>query len=389
MSAVLHALVAMTTTEFQLQPNLPEISTDEEVLPVTSYPCQWKQPKTRKDSTLPMSGVVFEKHTYEKMQKRTPKLTEDFDPRPLKYRGTAKEHLPTLLGKLHGEGLCISVLLDPQYRHWDTPVATAPTELPGNSHLNDTITAFMENLQVSAAKAREIERDTREQHNSPLWFSVRRFRLTSSLFGAVLQRREDTPPDNLVLRILQEKQFSSPATEWGRQKESIACQEYVAHQHTHGHRELLVTPSGFLISETQPFLGASPDGAVYDPSDSCQPFGFLEIKCPYSQRNVTPLDACSASGFCCTATNGELCLRRTHPYFAQVQGQMAVGKRPWCDFVIYTTRGVSVQRIPFDQDYWDNKLLPKLTTFYKCCVAPEIVSPIHVLGMPMRNLSKV
>ena len=44
---------------------------------------------------------------------------------------------------------------------------------------------------------------------------------------------------------------------------------------------------------------------------------------------------------------------------------------------------LSVQRIAFDQDYWDNKLLPKLTTFYKFCVAPEIVSPIHVLGMPM------
>ena len=253
----------MTTTEFLLQPNLPGISTGEEALQVTSYPCQWKQPKKRKDSTLPMSGVVFEKHTYEKMQKRTPKLTEDFDPRPLKYRGTAKEQLPALLGKLHGQGLCISVLLDPQYRHWDTPAATAPSKVPDTSHLNDTITAFMESLQISEENTREIERDTREQYNSSLWFSVRCYRVTSSLFGAVLQRREDTPPDSLVLRILQEKHFSSPATKWGRQKESNACKEYVAYQHTHGHRDLVVTPSGFLTSESEPFLGASPDGAVY------------------------------------------------------------------------------------------------------------------------------
>ena len=58
---------------------------------------------------------MLERHTYEKMQKGTPKLTEDFDPHPLKYKETAKEHLLALLGRLHGEGLCISVLLDPQY----------------------------------------------------------------------------------------------------------------------------------------------------------------------------------------------------------------------------------------------------------------------------------
>lgn len=104
-----------------------------------------------------MSDVVFEKHAFGKVKNRTPKLTEDFDPRPLKYRGTVKEHLPALLNKLHGEGLCISVLLDPQYRHWDTPATTAPSELPDNTHLNETITVFMESLKISTEKAREIE----------------------------------------------------------------------------------------------------------------------------------------------------------------------------------------------------------------------------------------
>ncbi len=75
---------------------------------------------------------------------------------------------------------------------------------------------------------------------------------------------------------------------------------------------------------------------------------------------MTPVDACLASGFYCTEANEELSLRRNHRYFAQVQGQMAVGERAWCDFVIYTTHGLSVQTIPFDQD---TILLPKLTTF--------------------------
>lgn len=65
-----------------------------------------------------------------------------------------------------------------------------------------------------------------------------------------------------------------------------------------------------------------------------------------------------------------------------------MGERPWCDFVIYTTMGLSVERIKFDKDYWTNTLLPKLVVFYDCCVAPEIVSPVHTLGLPLRDLSK-
>lgn len=110
----------------------------------------------------------------------------------------------------------------------------------------------------------------------------------------------------------------------------------------------MVSPSGFLVCETHAFLGASPDGAVYDPSNTDKPFGFLKIKCPYLQRDVTPANACFSSGFCCSIVDGKLSLRCNHQYYAQVQRQTAVGERPWCDFVIYTKLGISVERIFFD-----------------------------------------
>ena len=71
---------------------------------------------------------------------------------------------------------------------------------------------------------------------------------------------------------------------------------------------------------------------------------------------------------------------------AQVQGQMGIGNRQWCDFVVYTTRGIHVQRIDFGKVYWERTLLPKLTEFYDNCLGPEIFSPVHVLGLPVRNL---
>ena len=107
-------------------------------------------------------------------------------------------------------------------------------------------------------------------------------------FGHVLRRRSDTPPDSLVLRILQPKQFATPATSWGITYEPLAITKYTEYQHDHGHDSLVVTASGFVINKTHPFLGASTDSSVYDPSNQNHPFRLMEVKCPFSHRNVTP-----------------------------------------------------------------------------------------------------
>jgi len=343
-----------------------------------------------------MGDAVFEKHVLGRECKRKVVAVEDFDPRPQKYRGTVKERVPVLLDKIRGEGLCISLLLDPKVRHWDNSLTATPSisipSLPKPSSLADTIAAFKDSLKLSEEKLREIEFNTRKQRQSNQWFEVRRYRLTSSLFGHVLRRRSDTPPDSLVLRILQPKQFSTPATSWGITHEPLAITKYTEYQHEQGHDGLIVAPSGFLISKTYPFLGASPDGSVYDPSNRSHPFGFLEVKCPFSHHNVTPEEACQDKQFCCAVQEDadgtkQVVLKRDHPYFAQIQGQMAIGERPWCDFVVYTTKGLSVHRVLFDIDYWENILLPKLVSFYDNCIAPEIVSPIHTPGLPLRDLS--
>ena len=112
------------------------------------------------------------------------------------------------------------------------------------------------------------------------------------------------------------------------------------------------------------------------------------MKCPFSVRDVTPTDACSKSNFFGTLmidnATPQLELKETHPYYAQVQGQMGVRKR-WCDFIVYTEKGLSIQRIHFDLSFWRD-LVSKLEEFYDNCLAPEIVSPVHVLGLRVRDL---
>lgn len=234
---------------------------------------------------------------------------------------------------------------------------------------------------------RDIEQLTREQSHTTLWYNVRRYRLTASYFGLVRNRRPSTSPHSLVMRILNPTSFSSPATDWGKANEKAAIEQYVRIQNETGHADLYACSSGFVISEQYPFLGASPDAAVYDPSVS-DPFGVAEVKCPYSYRSVTPVEACSQASFFCTLniSTTQVHLKKDHPYYSQVQGQMALTKRKWCDFIVYTEKGISIERIDFDEVFW-KELSQKLINFYDNCLAPEIVNPIHVLGLKVRDLS--
>lgn len=92
---------------------------------------------------------------------------------------------------MKGKGLGISILLDPSTQVWAKEGmidASSALDLPSKQELTERAKAFIESLQVSDAKIKEIEQQTIEQHRSFLWFDVRRYHLTASLFGDVLCR---------------------------------------------------------------------------------------------------------------------------------------------------------------------------------------------------------
>ena len=71
------------------------------------------------------------------------------------------------------------------------------------------------------------------------------------------------------------------------------------------------------MSPDYPLLRASPDRSVYDCSEPIT-FGFVEVKCPYKHRYITPAEACSDPSFCsrlvmCNGTE-QLTLKESHPY---------------------------------------------------------------------------
>ena len=146
---------------------------------------------------------------------------------------------------IRGKGLCVSLLIDSASQYWQesssdssTVYESLPPELPSKAELQKRVQEFKSSLNIPAQKIREIEQTTRDQSQSTLWYSVRRYRITASYFGEVRCRLPTTPPQSLVLQILGSKSFKTPATEWGKKHEELALMIYKDYQQPSGHETL-------------------------------------------------------------------------------------------------------------------------------------------------------
>ena len=160
---------------------------------------------------------------------------------------------------------------------------------------------------------------------------------------------------------------------YGTANESVAIAQY---EQTEG---VTVQKCGLFVDTQHFFLAASPDGLVGND-------GLVEVKCPHSARTMTPFDAASEiKDFCCSPSKTKITLKRGHNYYYQIQGQLHVTRKHWCDFVVWTPKGISIERIQRDDDFWCKKMELKLVRFYMKCLLPELADPCHPKGLPIRE----
>lgn len=254
------------------------------------------------------------------------------------------------------------------------PVSSACSQsfLPPSNFSHTTSEPIVQNISINIDRAWDIQINTVSQAQDPTWFEERKLRLTASNFGKVLHRKKE-PTEPFLKSIFEAKDLSNVASiRHGKQNEKVVRSHYARKMQKHLNKNFTVYDTGLVVNPSHPYLGATPDGKVFDPT-SASPFGLLEIKCPYTWRNHTVEAACNDVNFPCSMVDGVPKLRTDDKqgYYAQIQGQLALSGLPWCDFVIYLSgsRSLSVERISFDPTYWNNTLLPKLTTFYfKHCI---------------------
>jgi putative phage-type endonuclease len=176
------------------------------------------------------------------------------------------------------------------------------------------------------------------------WLLARAGKVTASRFRDVLARTAKGLPaadrTRYLWQIVTERLTGQPVQmpdaaplRWGRDNEDAARTAYLF---TSSAR---LTETGFVEHPRIP-CGASPDGLLADESDPDGMFGLIEIKCPWNTQ--VHLE---------TWLNG-----MPEDHMAQVQGQMWITGREWCDFVSFDPRlpgdlQLYVQRIKGDPEF--------------------------------------
>ena len=223
---------------------------------------------------------------------------------------------------------------------------------------------FVDHILINLEEARRLERRTVLQGESSEWLEQHNYRLTASNFGKVYFRVQ-RPSDSMLKSIFDSKDLSKVrAISHGKGKEKVARTIY-ARKMQQKIPGFTIFDAGISVHPSYPYLGASPDGKVFDPSKESA-HGLLEIKCPFSKRGETLEQAAADASFYIENIGGKFYLKKNHAYYAQVQGQLAITGLTWCDFCVYLSESneMCVDRIEFDPNFWRNELLPKLNRFF-------------------------
>lgn len=236
-----------------------------------------------------------------------------------------------------------------------------------NPPIGKWCTALRHQIALPPRLRYAVEWRTRGQGKNPLWKEHRYGRITASNFGKVVMRKAPAGP--LVKFFLYDAVPSLPSLAYGVQHEDDARKQYIHWCEEHG-RQVVVKESGLVLT-AEGFLGCSPDGIVYEPRSQEQ--GLLEIKCPSSAADLSLKEVAEkANFFALLNADGQLLLKKSHQYFYQVQGAMGIMDLLWCDFVIWSPRFFSVERITFDHDLWA-EMKEKLVYFFDHWLLPELI----------------
>ena len=225
----------------------------------------------------------------------------------------------------------------------------------------DCIEELYEYLGYSEEEKAQIDKATRGQHLNQNWHFMRKKLVTASNFKKVCNSTNRT---KTAIALLNGNNFNNAVPghiEFGRKYEDKARIEFLK-AHRYKHKKCSIDTPGFIVNSNFPFLGASPDGVLE--CVKCGPKALIEIKCLSSNKNYQPSNALVLSKICLKKSDGSLYVDKKHPYFFQIQGQMAICQISQCWLVAYTHKGICPVLVEFDPDFWQD-MLDKLDLFYR------------------------
>lgn len=157
---------------------------------------------------------------------------------------------------------------------------------------------------------------------SPEWIEERLGHITASRFSDVLTKARSgdgmgKTAESYMIDLIGEHFTRTPASElktyameWGNRWEPVAREAYREHTNFDVHQV------GFVKHRSERFIGCSPDSLVGES-------GLIEVKCPLTAANHVRV---------------LLGNKLPDEHIAQVQGNLWITGREWCDFVSYHDR---------------------------------------------------
>jgi putative phage-type endonuclease len=175
------------------------------------------------------------------------------------------------------------------------------------------------------------------EQGSAEWLALRLNKVTASMVSNVISKGRGNAPSKMaetyMIELIAEKLtgkskpfFENDAMRWGTETEPQARSMYEVKNNFVPVREV-------AFVEHNEFIGVSPDGLIGDD-------GLLEIKCP---NTTTQIKRALSDDY-------------SADYKAQIQMQLWVTERKWCDFVSFDPRldcsaGYLQQRVYRDEEY--------------------------------------
>ena len=211
-----------------------------------------------------------------------------------------------------------------------------------------------------------IQHLTVGQSSNENWLKYRMYILTdSNFYSAAVNRVEPSSKLNSMFY----SRFSSLSVEHGRYYEPHVRNLYFQALNERGFKDIIVDDVGLLIYSKNSFLGASLDGIVQCNQDT---WG-LEIKCPYSKYNSTLSSALTDKKFF-LKKNDTIELKRSHPYYYQIQGQIYCSGLKRVDLAVWfgDSEPLCIVTIHYDEKFMEKDVLPRLEYFYVRAVLPEL-----------------
>ena len=241
-----------------------------------------------------------------------------------------------------------------------------------------TTEAFLNRQPILTNETVEaVQEKTVGQSGNSYWHQLRKGRITASNFYAVhtrvnsFKKNSDIDMSSSISTVMG---VTTPnpnirALKFGRENESVAKDIYCK-QYASNHVNACFRECGLFLDPNNSYLAASPDMLVC--CDCCGE-GLLEVKCTLKPK----CDSCHSFCTCnlpdyISHTGDALEIRQNHRYFCQVQGQMAITQRKWCDLFVYSCNGTFLRRITFQQQYYAS-VQDNLMFFFKTFIAPKLL----------------